>query len=110
MTIRKTLIIAFAIALSLACFAAGAHQPPFAQNLQEGAVRGTVFDTSHAIVPTAKLTLTNPSTGIRREQTVTGEGAYSFDNVPPGEYTLVAVADGFAETTVKEFPSRSARP
>src|SRR5580704_1733536 len=100
MTIRKTLILAVAIALSLACLLL-APTSAVAQNLQEGAVRGTVFDTSHAIVPTAKLTLTNPSTGIRREQTVTGEGVYSFDNVPPGEYTLVAVADGFAETTVK---------
>jgi hypothetical protein len=100
MTIRKILIFAVAIVLSLACLLL-APTSAVAQNLQEGAVRGTVYDTTHAVVPTAKLTLTNPSTGIRRELTVTGEGAYNFDNVPPGEYTLKAEADGFAETTVK---------
>src|ERR1700685_1511819 len=47
-----------------------------AQNLQNGAVRGTVFDTSHAAVATAKLTLINPSTGIRRELSVESDGGY----------------------------------
>jgi hypothetical protein len=100
MTIRKTLILAVAIALSLACLLL-APTSAVAQNLQEGAIRGTVYDTTHAVVPTATLTLTNPSTGFRRELTVSAEGTYVFDNVPPGDYTLVAVADGFAETTVK---------
>src|ERR1700734_1727125 len=100
MTIRKTLILAVAIALSLACLLL-APTSAVAQNLQEGAIRGTVYDTTHAVVPTATLTLSNPSTGFRRELTVSAEGSYAFDNVPPGEYTLVAVADGFAETTVK---------
>src|SRR5580704_4872733 len=74
-----------------------------AQNTQYGSIRGTVLDTSHASVATAKLTLTNPSTGIRRELTVDPDGSYSFDNVSPGEYTLTAVADGFAVTTVKQI-------
>jgi hypothetical protein len=74
-----------------------------AQNLQNGAVRGTVFDTSHASVATAKLTLTNPSTGIRRDLQVESDGSYDFDNVRPGEYTITAVADGFAVTTVKQI-------
>ncbi len=100
MTIRKSLILAVAIALSLTCLLL-APTSAVAQNLQEGAVRGTVYDTTHAVVPTAKLTLTNPSTGIRRELTVSGEGSYNFDNIPPGEYTLTANADGFADTTVK---------
>jgi hypothetical protein len=100
MTIRKTLILALAIGLSLACLLL-APTSALAQNLQEGAIRGTVYDTTHAVVPTAALTLTNPSTGFRRELTVSAEGSYTFDNVPPGEYTLVAIADGFAETTVK---------
>lgn len=75
----------------------------FAQNTQNGAIRGTVFDTTHASVATAKLTLTNPSTGIRRELPVETDGTYSFDNVAPGEYTIIAQADGFAITTVKQI-------
>ena len=74
-----------------------------AQNTQYGSIRGTVFDASHASVATAKLTLTNPSTGIRRELQVESDGTYVFDNVAPGEYTITAVADGFAVTTVKKI-------
>jgi hypothetical protein len=74
-----------------------------AQNTQYGSIRGTVLDTSHASVATAKLTLTNPSTGIRRELKVESDGTYVFDNVSPGEYTITAEADGFAVTTVKKI-------
>jgi len=74
-----------------------------AQNTQYGAIRGTVLDTSHASVATAKLTLTNPSTGIRRELQVEPDGTYVFDNVAPGEYAITAIADGFAVTTVKQI-------
>ncbi len=98
MKIRKPVFLA----VLLACFsimAGTAH----AQNAQNGAIRGTVLDTTHASVATAKLTLTNPSTGIRRELTVEADGSYSFDNVSPGEYTITAVADGFAVTTVKQI-------
>jgi carboxypeptidase family protein len=94
----KTVFLAVLLGCSL--FVAA---PAFAQNTQNGAIRGTVFDTSHASVATAKLTLTNPSTGIRRELPVETDGTYSFDNVAPGEYTIVAVADGFAVTTVKQI-------
>ncbi len=52
-----------------------------AQNTQYGSIRGTVFDTSRASIATAKLTLTNPSTGIRRELQVEPDGTYVFDNV-----------------------------
>jgi hypothetical protein len=98
MKASKTVFLAVLLACSL--FVAAAT---FAQNTQNGAIRGTVFDTSHASVATAKLTLTNPSTGIRRELPVETDGTYSFDNVAPGEYTITAEADGFAVTTVKQI-------
>ncbi|HYA64264.1 MAG TPA: carboxypeptidase regulatory-like domain-containing protein, partial [Candidatus Sulfotelmatobacter sp.] len=73
----------------------------FAQTLERGAVHGTVFDATHAAVPTATVTLTNSSTGFRREMGTTADGGYDFEAVPPGEYVLVAQAAGFAVTTVK---------
>ncbi len=98
MKIWKAVFIAVLLSFSLILASAA-----LAQNTQNGAIRGTVFDTSHASIATAKLTLTNPSTGIRRELPVEADGTYSFDNVAPGEYTIVAVADGFAVTTVKQI-------
>ncbi len=94
----KGLFLVLAI-LSLLALGGGVR----AQSLQNGALRGTVLDNSHAAIATAKLTLTNPATGISREQQVSADGFYSFDNVPPGEYTLTANADGFAITTVKNI-------
>jgi hypothetical protein len=74
-----------------------------AQTLERGAIRGTVYDTSRAAVPGTKLTLTNPSTGIRRELVGQNDGTYVFENVPPGEYTLTSEAPNFAVTTVKQI-------
>ena len=74
----------------------------FGQTLERGAVRGTVYDTSQAAIPKAKVTLSNSSTGFRREFTTGSEGTYAFEAVPPGEYTLVAEAEGFTLTTVKD--------
>ena len=100
MRITKKLFFYIATVLILA--AATAAVAP-AQNLQNGALHGTVYDTTKAAIPNVKLTLTNPSTGIRRELSSEGDGGYDFENVSPGEYTLVAQATGFAVTTVKEI-------
>jgi len=87
--------------ISLVVAVAAASTFGYAQTLERGALHGTVYDASHAVIGTAKLTLTNPSTGFRREMNTTGDGGYDFEAVPPGEYTLVAEASGFALTTVK---------
>jgi hypothetical protein len=64
MKIWKIAFLAFVVALSL--FAVGNSS---AQNLQRGEVSGFVYDSSHALVPGAKVTISNPSTGYKREQT-----------------------------------------
>jgi hypothetical protein len=99
MTIRKSLLIALTVLFSLAAFLIGTPSAD-AQNLQNGAVRGTVYDSSHAVIATAKVTLANGATGFSRDQDAGADGFYSFDNVPPGEYTLTSNADGFAVVTV----------
>src|SRR4029077_12201926 len=72
-----------------------------AQSLQNGAVHGTVVDTTNAVMPNVKLTLTNTSTGLQRQLTTEADGGYDFENVPPGQYNLTAEASGFATKTVK---------
>jgi len=72
-----------------------------AQSLERGAIRGVVYDTTHATVAGAKVTLSNPSTGIRRELTTEADGSYAFESISPGEYTIVAESAGFAVTTIK---------
>src|SRR5271154_4174458 len=98
MRMWKSVLLTLTLVVSL--FVASSAR---AQTLQNGAVRGTVYDTSHAVVSTAKVTLSNPETGLTRDQAVGADGFYSFDNVPPGVYMIVATADGFAVTTVKQI-------
>jgi hypothetical protein len=74
-----------------------------AQTLERGAIRGTVYDATKSAIPGAKLTLTQGSTGLKRELTSNELGAYTFDAVTPGEYTLVVEAPSFATYTVKDI-------
>ena len=59
-------------------------------------VTGSVQDSSGGAVDGAKVTLTNEATNVSLETTSTSAGAYVFDGVVPGTYTLTIVADKFA--------------
>jgi hypothetical protein len=74
-----------------------------AQNLQNGAVRGFVYDASGAAIPGAKVTLNSPATGLKRELTTNADGGYDFESLTPGEYTLVVESPSFATYTVKQL-------
>jgi hypothetical protein len=74
-----------------------------AQTLQQGEISGTVYDTSHSVVPKATVTLSNASTGYRRSVMSDGSGGYVFAQVPPGTYTLMAEQSNFATITIKDM-------
>ncbi|MGA2746611.1 MAG: TonB-dependent receptor [Candidatus Sulfotelmatobacter sp.] len=59
-------------------------------------LNGNVTDPSGAAVAGAKITLTEPATGLQRNATSNGSGLYQFLDVPPGNYRLEAAAPGFA--------------
>src|SRR5450631_672464 len=59
-------------------------------------LNGSVTDSSGAAVAGAKITLTDPATGLQRTTTSNGSGLYQFLDVPPGDYRLEAAASGFA--------------
>src|SRR5262245_16915562 len=56
---------------------------------------GVVEDQTEAVIPEAKLTLTNKATGETRETKADSAGNLSFSNVPPGEYSLKSEAKNF---------------
>ncbi len=60
-----------------------------------GTITGQVVDTSGAIVPTAKVTLTNPATGQNITVETNAEGAYTFLSLTAGRYNVVAEKEGF---------------
>jgi hypothetical protein len=77
--------------------------PAAAQSLERGAVRGTVLDSSKSAIAGAKLTISNDGTGLKREYSSDENGAYTFDSLQPGSYTMVVEAPGFATYTVKQI-------
>jgi hypothetical protein len=60
-----------------------------------GVVRGTVQDASKAIIPNAKVTLTNTATGVSKDSQTNAAGIYYFGAVPIGPYTVDVEAQGF---------------
>ncbi len=58
-------------------------------------ITGTVADESGAVIPGAKVILTNEATGVKYESSTTEAGVYSFDGLIVGSYTLTVEKDGF---------------
>src|SRR5438094_10118150 len=60
-----------------------------------GVVRGTVQDASKAVIPGARVVLTNTATGVGRDSTTNADGIYYFGAVSIGPYTLLVESQGF---------------
>ncbi|MBI3280764.1 MAG: TonB-dependent receptor [Acidobacteria bacterium] len=74
--------------------AMAAALPAAAQSFT-GTILGTVRDASGAIVPNATVTAINSDNNQKREATTDASGVYSVPLLPPGKYSIEAVAQGF---------------
>jgi len=92
---RSSAVVYFSSLLIFALFTAPLA---FAQSATTS-LAGTVFDAAGAVVPGAKLELSNAATGFNRTVLTDGQGGYQFLQVPPSTYELTVTAAGFA--TVK---------
>lgn len=68
----------------------------FAQDYR-AKVQGHVTDSSDALIPGAKVTLLNNGTGIAMVRETGTNGAYLFDVVEPGTYSVTAEIQGFSK-------------
>jgi len=66
-------------------------------SIQAGSIVGTVTDSTGAVVPNAKVTITGP-TGQTIHATTTGSGTYSSGSLVPGSYTVRVEGKGFKTT------------
>ena len=66
----------------------------FAQ-VQNGQITGTVTDPSGAAIANAKVTVTNPATGLNVSTTTNASGNFTVRELPIGTYKVVTEASGF---------------
>jgi hypothetical protein len=69
--------------------------PAFVFAQFSSSIEGTVVDSSGAVVPNAKVTITNNETGVTRSITTSGEGFYRIVNLALGQYTVSVEVGGF---------------
>ncbi len=62
-------------------------------------LRGTIKDPSGALVPGARVTITDKATGKSLSTVADSTGSYSFAQIMPSKYTIVAKANGFGNQT-----------
>jgi hypothetical protein len=70
-----------------------------AQSGNAGALHGTVTDPSGAVIPNAKVHLTNQMSGLDRTATTDATGQFQIANVPFNPYRISVSATGFASTS-----------
>jgi Carboxypeptidase regulatory-like domain len=73
----------------------------FAQGTNSGDIRGTVTDSSGAVIPGAKVTILNVDTGIAKDYLTNNAGLYDTVSILPGRYRITFSKDGFG-TLVRE--------
>ncbi|HEY1986760.1 MAG TPA: carboxypeptidase-like regulatory domain-containing protein [Terracidiphilus sp.] len=65
----------------------------------QGAITGTVIDSTGALVPNAQITLTAVDTGLVLHTSTDASGVYIFAPIKIGNYSITAEAGGFEKTT-----------
>ena len=65
-----------------------------------GAINGSVTDPSSAVVPEASVKITETATGITHTTLTTSDGAFSFQDLPVGPYSIEVTAQGFESVKV----------
>jgi hypothetical protein len=94
--IRLNAITCRASALFLLSIVAGLVLPrPTIAQVDMGSISGTVRDTSGAVIPGAKVILTNVDTSITVSTTTGSEGQYTLSPLKIGHYSVSAEATGF---------------
>src|SRR5262249_8580831 len=67
-----------------------------AQSTTDGAIGGTVYDSSGAVVPNAKIVAHNNGTNAEQTATSDSSGYYRITGLQPGSYTVTVSGGGLA--------------
>jgi len=79
----------------------GPGTPAALAQTYRGHIAGVITDASGAVVPGAKVTVTNVNTGLARETNTDAEGYYAVAELPIGEYSVSVEKEGFQTAVAK---------
>jgi hypothetical protein len=85
------------------CALALALAIPAAAQMVTGEIRGTVHDSSGAVLPGVTVTAINIETGLKRTDVTNPAGVYVFPSLPIGKYTVTAELEGFSRAEKTGF-------
>jgi hypothetical protein len=94
---RNWLVLVCALYVALSGFAS-------AQNSNSGDIRGTVTDSTGALVPGVDVTVTNSDTGVVNHYVTNSDGLYDTNSILPGNYTLEFSKQGFEKLKRESVP------
>ena len=88
--------------VAVTLFAIGTAGITWAQ-YSTGSIAGTVEDPSGLVIPGASVTAVHVSTDLSRKTTTNKQGAFTFNSMQPGSYTITFSAHGFKTQQVKHL-------
>lgn len=88
--------------LAMAILLAWLVRPTSGQVLY-GSIVGNVTDQSRALIPGAKVTITQVETNQSHDFTTNQAGAYTYNNAPAGTYQIVVSKEGFQTFTARDI-------
>lgn len=91
---KRALLATVATATFAAALPAISSTTAYAQDYTTGVMRGTVQDTTGAVVAGATITISAPN-GVSRTATANADGSFRITRLPIGNYTVVVSQDGF---------------
>jgi len=85
------------------CLVVGMAKPVLSQSRNTGEIRGTVADSSGAVVAGATVSLSNIDTGETKDFVTNQDGIYDTVSTPAGNYKLTFTATGFKRVVLGPF-------
>ena len=80
----------FALAMCLSVLAL-----PLSGQTLKGTILGTITDSTHAVIPSVQVNITETNTNFHRTETTNDSGFYAFANLDPGNYRIEVEQPGF---------------
>lgn len=82
------------VVLTIVCCCYCCSATAFAQS-SSGSISGRVVDAGNAVIAGARVTITNPQTGISTSVTSDDDGVFVAPQLPPATYTIAVEQQGF---------------